>query len=78
MFANTLLLYGEIGANILNGLTGEDAAKYQRDAGPYPWEEEGDYKLINNILKTIGFTGSTGDPETGIKNLKNSSSKLGR
>ena len=78
VFANTLLLYGEIGANILNGLTGEDAAKYQRDAGPYPWEEEGDYKLINNILKTIGFTGSTGDPETGIKNLKNSSSKLGR
>ena len=78
VFANTLLLYGEIGANILNGLTGEDSAKYQRDAGPYPWEEEGDYKLINNILKTIGFTGSTGDPETGIKNLKNSSSKLGR
>ena len=78
VFANTLLLYGEIGANILNSLTGEDAAKYQRDAGPYPWEEEGDYKLINNILKTIGFTGSTGDPETGIKNLKNSSSKLGR
>ena len=78
VFANTLLLYGEIGANILNGLTGEDAAKYQRDAGPYPWEEEGDYKLINNILKTIGFTGSTGDPETGIKNLTNSSSKLGR
>jgi len=78
VFANTLLLYGEIAANIFNGLTGEDAAKYQRDAGPYPWEEEGDYKLINNILKTIGFTGSTGDPETGIKNLANSSSKLGR
>ena len=78
VFANTVLLYGEIGANIFNGLTGEDSAKYKRDAGPYPWEEEGDYKLINNILKTIGFTGSTGDPETGIKNLANSSSKLGR
>ena len=78
VFANTVLLYGEIGANIFNGLTGEDSAKYKRNAGPYPWEEEGDYKLINNILKTIGFTGSTGDPETGIKNLANSSSKLGR
>ena len=78
VFANTILLYGEILANIGGAAAGSSSAVYQRDAGPYWWEQEGEYKLINNIFKTVGFTGGTGDPETAIKNLKNSSSKLGR
>lgn len=78
VFANTILLYLEILANIGGAATGSSSAVYQRDAGPYWWKQEGEYKLINNIFKTVGFTGNTGDPETAIKNLKNSSSKLGR
>ena len=78
VFANTILLYLEILANIGGAAAGSSSAVYQRDAGPYWWEQEGEYKLINNIFKTVGFTGGTGDPETAIKNLKNSSSKLGR
>jgi len=78
VFANTILLYGQILGNIGDAAAGSSSAVYQRDAGPYWWEQEGEYKLINNIFKTVGFTGGTGDPETAIKNLKNSSSKIGR
>jgi hypothetical protein len=42
----------------------------KRDAGPYAWEQKDDLKIIDHLLKTVGFTGSSGDPETVLKNLK--------
>ncbi len=77
-FGNTLGLYGQIFADVLNIATGNEAARYKRDSGPYPWKEEGDLKIVTNILKGIGITGSSGDPQTGIKNLNASGSKLQR
>ncbi|MEX0594978.1 MAG: LysM domain-containing protein [Candidatus Paceibacterota bacterium] len=76
-FGNTFLLYMQIFGDFLNMATFNDAAKFQRDAGPYSWEEKDDYKIIDHIMKAFGFTGSTGDPETSIKNLRNSSSRIG-
>ena len=75
-FGNTILLYGQILQDFLNILTFNGAARYKRDAGPYSWEEKDDLKLIDHLLKTIGFTGSTGDPETVIKNLKASGERV--
>jgi hypothetical protein len=57
--------------------TFNDASKFQRDAGPYSWEQKGDYKVVDHIMKAFGLTGSTGDPETAIKNLRSSSSRIG-
>lgn len=76
-FGNTFLLYMEIIGDVLNMLTFNDAAKYQRDSGPYSWEQKDDYKIINNIMKAFGITGSTGDPETTTKNLRMSASRIG-
>ena len=61
----------------LNMATFNEAAKYKRDAGPYSWEEKGDYKFVDHIMKAFGVTGSSGDPETVIKNLTNSASRIG-
>jgi LysM repeat protein len=75
-FGNTVLLYAQILQDFLNMATFNGAARYQRDAGPYGWEEKGDLKLIDHLLKTIGFTGSSGDPETVIKNLRASGERV--
>ena len=38
----------EIIGDVLNMVTFNSAAKYQRDSGPYSWEQKGEYKIINN------------------------------
>lgn len=76
-FGNTLLLYMKLFEDVLNMATFSDAARYKRDAGPYSWQEKGDAKFWVHLMKAFGFTGSTGDPETVIKNLTNSASRIG-
>ena len=75
-FNNTIQLYIEIFSDFLNMLTFNGASRYKRDAGPYPWEEKDQLKIIDHIFKTVGFTGSSGDPETVIKNLKASGERV--
>jgi hypothetical protein len=75
-FNNTIQLYIEILSDFLNMLTFNGASRYKRDAGPYPWEQKDDLKIIDHVLKTVGFTGSSGDPETVIKNLKASGERV--
>jgi LysM repeat protein len=75
-FNNTIQLYIEIFSDFLNMVTFNGASRYKRDAGPYPWEEKDQLKIIDHIFKTVGFTGSSGDPETVIKNLKASGERV--
>jgi hypothetical protein len=77
-FGNTLLLYLEILSDVFNLVTFNDLSVYKKEAGPYSWEEKDDYKIVNHLMRTFGFTGSSGDPETMVKNLRNSSSRIGR
>lgn len=37
--------------------TGDESAIYKQDAGPYPWQEEGDYKLWNHFAGMFGVKG---------------------
>ena len=77
-FGNTILLYSQIFQDFFNMITFSGAARYKKDSGPYPWEQEGQLKILNDVMKTLGFTGSTGDPETIIKNIRSSSERIGR
>lgn len=77
-FGNTILLYLEILSDLFNLVTFNDLSVYKKEAGPYSWEEKDDYKIVNHIFRTFGFTGSSGDPETIVKNLRNSASRIGR
>jgi hypothetical protein len=77
-FGNTILLYSQIFQDFFNMITFSGGARYKKDSGPYPWEQEGQLKIVNDIMKTFGFTGSTGDPETIIKNIRSSGERIGR
>lgn len=72
-FGNTLNLYASILQDTLNFLTFNDGGRYAKKAGPYDWQEKGDLKVWGHLFRTVGFTGSSGDPETLLKNLERSS-----
>jgi LysM repeat protein len=76
-FYNTVILYVGLLGQFLNFATGNDAARFKRDVGPYPWQKKGELKIWKSLLGAIGITGGTGDPTSVIKNLRNSSSRIG-
>ena len=76
-FGNTITLYAQILQDIFNTVLGDPSAYYKRDSGPYWFKEKDTLKLWAHLFKTVGFTGGTGDPETLLKNLEKSSSKIG-
>ena len=75
-FSNTVLTYMEIIGDVLNFLTMNDAGKYKKDAGPYWFQKEGEYKIYKRIFNVLGFSGGSGDPETLIKNLEKSGARI--
>ena len=74
---NTVVLYVQIMGDVLNFITFDDAARYEKDQGPYWWQQEGALKIWKRLFGVVGFTGGTGDPETVLKNFQNSSSRYG-
>ena len=75
---NTVVLYIDIFGDVLDFATFSEMDRYKKDTGPYPWKEKDSLKIWAKLLKTIGATGSTGDPATQIEFLvKNSSAKGG-
>ena len=74
---NTVVLYVQIMGDVLNFVTFDDAARYEKDQGPYWWQQEGSLKFWKRMFSVFGFTGGTGDPTTVLKNFQNSSSRYG-
>ena len=74
---NTVVLYTQIMSDVLNFITFDDPERYEKDQGPYWWQEKGSLKLWKRLFGIIGFTGGTGDVETVLKNQQASSSRLG-
>jgi len=75
-FKSTLTVYAKILEDLFNMAADNDAAYYKLETGPYPWQKEGEAKIISHLLRTIGITGGTGDVETLIKNYERYSSKI--
>jgi hypothetical protein len=48
----------------------DDKGYYQREVGPYTWQDEDGSKFINHMMKSIGVTGSTTSPVMAIKNFQ--------
>lgn len=68
-FGPTLKTYKKILENTYYEATGNSKARYKKQAGPYAWQQEGGSKLVTEIAKAFGLTGSTADPVTSIKNV---------
>jgi hypothetical protein len=66
----TLDAYTDILEDLLYMATGDDSARYARDAGPYRWQSEGEYKIWNRMARVFGLTGSSVDPVRSIRNLR--------
>jgi hypothetical protein len=62
------------GFDIINDVgyivTGDEKARYQRSAGPYIWQQEGELKLWSHIAKSFGMTGTNVDPAKAIRNYQ--------
>jgi hypothetical protein len=61
-FGPTIGLYLKILADLGYMATGSEKAVYRQESGPYPWQEEGDYKLWNHILSIYGIKGKNLSP----------------
>lgn len=67
-FGPTLKAYKQMVEFAYMEATGDPKARYAKDSGPYEWQKEGGSKLMTTFMKSMGFTGSTIDPITAIKN----------
>jgi LysM repeat protein len=74
---NTVVLYTQIFGDVLNFVTFDEAARYEKDEGPYWWQQKGALKVWKRIFSVVGFTGGTGDPATVLENFQASSSRYG-
>ena len=66
----TLDLYVKIMNDLGAMAFGSDKAVYKKGVGPYPWQEEGRYKLWNHLFSIFGIKGKTYDPIHAIKSAE--------
>jgi hypothetical protein len=71
----TINTYLDIVGDAYYMATGNEKAKYQRDASAYDWGRQGDYKLWNHVGKSFGFTSSTVEPAIAVRNFQNIQSR---
>lgn len=74
---NTVVLYVQIMGDVLNFVTFDEAARYDKNQGPYWWQKKDSMKIWKRLFSVFGFTGGSGDPSTVLKNFQNSSSRYG-
>jgi len=68
-FGPTVTSYAKIMTDLaLHAAPGEnESLYYKRDAGPYPWQKEGEAKIWNHFGSMVGFSGSQVDPVKGLQ-----------
>jgi hypothetical protein len=67
-FGPTLQNYAKIAEDLVYLGSGDKRAFYQKEVGPYEWQQAEGMKLINHIAKSIGVTGTTVDPSIALQN----------
>lgn len=48
-------------------VTGDTSGLYKREAGPYTWQQEGDFKFWNHLAKMLSLTGRAIEPVEDIE-----------
>jgi hypothetical protein len=69
-FGPTIETYKNMFGLLLDEIEGDPRARYKKSVGAYEWQQEGGSKFITEFSKSLGFTGSTVDPVTSIKNTQ--------
>ncbi len=56
-------------------ITDDPSALYQREVGPYEWQQQGGKKFINLLAKSLSFTGTSVDPVVAVQNYQSSKNR---
>jgi hypothetical protein len=65
----TLKTYGKILDDISGMITGDDAAYYKKDVGPYSWQKAESAKIYNHLGKAFALSGKNIDPAQATKDF---------
>jgi hypothetical protein len=68
VYGPTIEAYVKSAESVWKAITMDDSAFYKRKAGPYLWQDEGGFKGLKYVAGSLGFTGTTIDPVTALRN----------
>jgi hypothetical protein len=74
--SSTVVNLGKTIQAITQILMQDPSAEYKRAVGPYEWQQEGDYKTINYMLKSVGLSGKFIDPVNALKTFESTQSRF--
>jgi hypothetical protein len=74
--SSTVVNMGKTLQAITQLLLQDPSAQYKRAVGPYEWQQEGDYKTLNYLLKSVGLSGKIIDPVNALKNFESAQNRF--
>lgn len=74
--SSTVVNLGKTLQAITQLLLQDPSAQYKRAVGPYDWQQEGDYKTLNYLLKSLGLSGKIIDPVNALKNFESAQNRF--
>jgi DNA-binding SARP family transcriptional activator len=66
----TVTSYVRILEDVVDLVKGDPSARYKREVGPLPWQQEGGLKIASHAAKMIGITGKITEPIVGLKSTE--------
>jgi hypothetical protein len=67
-----------VAADIEYAFEGHKKARYERDVGPYVWQDKDQLKVWNHVAKMFGITGTFIDPAMAVANFESATAKVRR
>lgn len=71
-FRPTIQNYLQIVEDMVTMVSGDDKAYYERNMGPYKWQQQGGAKIWSHLATIVGMTGSSLDPAKAVKGFETS------
>jgi hypothetical protein len=74
--SSTVVNIGKTIQAITQLLINDPSSMYKRAVGPYEWQQEGEYKTLNYLLKSVGLSGKIIDPVNALKNFESAQNRF--
>lgn len=74
--SSTVVNMGKTIQGITQLMLNDPGAQYKRAVGPYSWQQQGEYKSINYMMKAFGISGKIIDPVNALKNFESAQDRF--
>ena len=74
--SSTVVNMGKTLQTITQLVAQDPGARYKRDAGPYEWQQAGELKSINYLLKSVGISGKLIDPVNALRGFESAQNRF--